>query len=92
MINHSRRREKMEGIVSRRRTLHCSECGKDIQADSLNSIPEIDRVCSDCRMTTGVYTFVNKRSGKELQIRAPDAELATLRAWGISPNLTLKIK
>lgn len=51
----------------------------------------IDRVCTECGMSTGIYIFVNRRSGRELRIRAHDAELATLRAWKISQNLTFKI-
>lgn len=91
MKNYSRCREKMEGRLGRRRTYRCIECNKIIQIDTLNPLPEIDRVCLYCRMSTSVYVFVNKRSGKELQIRAHDAELATLRAWEISTNLTFKV-
>lgn len=87
----TRCREYREGWLGRRRTYYCVECQKLIHVDTLNPIPKIDRVCSECRMSTSVYTFVNKRSGKELQIRAHDAELATLRAWKISTNLTFKI-
>lgn len=37
------------------------------------------------------YTFINKVTGEEIQVRASDAELATLKAWQINQNLTFKI-
>lgn len=91
MKNYCRSREKLEGRLSRRKTYHCTECGKEIHADTLHPIPKIDMVCPECRMSTGVYTFVNKRSGKDVLVRAHDAELATLRAREISPTLTFKV-
>lgn len=91
MQNLSRCKEKVGGNLGRRRTYHCSECNADIQVDTLHPLPKIDRVCSECSLSTGVYIFVNNRSGKEQQIRAHNAELATLRAWKISPNLTFKV-
>ncbi len=87
----TRCREYREGWLGRRRSYTCRECGIKFEEDKLSPLPEIDRVCPDCRKRTYVYTFVNKRSGKELLIRASDAELATVRAWKISPNLTFKV-
>jgi len=87
----TRCREYKEGCIGRRRTYICQKCGAKFQEDRLTSLPEIDRVCPECREHTHVYTFTNKRTGKDVQVRAPNAELATLRAWEINPNLTFKI-
>ena len=84
-------REYREGWVGRRRKYICRECHTKFQADTLKPLPEIDRVCFYCRIRTSVYTFVDKVTGKETQIRASHGELASLRAWKINPNLTFKI-
>lgn len=91
MITNTRCREYREGWLGRRRMYRCSECHNKFQVDTLNPLPQIEHVCLDCRKRTNVYTFTNKRTGKDMQIRASDAELATLRAWEISHNLTFKI-
>ncbi len=91
MKNLSRSREKMEGCIGRRRTYSCTECQKSFQEERLSPLPEIDKVCPMCRINTHVYTFTNQRSGKDIQVRASNVELATLRAFDISPNLTFKI-
>lgn len=91
MINTSRCREKTEGWLGRRRNFICSECHQKFQTDTLNPLPEIDRVCFTCRVRTYVYTFTNTKTGRDKQVRASNVELATLRAWRISPNLTFKI-
>ncbi len=36
------------------------------------------------------YKFVDKQDGREVKVKAPSAELATLRAWRINPNLTFR--
>lgn len=87
----TRNREYREGWLGRRRTYQCRECGIKFQTDILNPLPEIDRVCPDCRKRTMVFTFVNKNTGKEKQVRAGDVELATLKAWKINCNLTFKV-
>lgn len=91
MKNLSRCREKKEGSTGRRRTYSCTECQIKFQDDRLTPLPEVDRVCSYCRTITYVYTFTNKRTGKDTQVRARTAEAATMKAWRISPNLTFKI-
>lgn len=91
MENYCRSREKLEGWQGRHRTYFCTECSKPIHVDTLKPLPKIDRVCPECKKWTEVYTFVNKHSHKEHPVRAHGAELATLRAWKISPNLTFKI-
>ncbi len=91
MINYSQCKEKMNGSLGRWRTYHCTECRQEITVETLNPLPKIEQCCSNCKSNTGIYTFINKRSSKELQIRASNAELATLRAFAISPNLTFKI-
>lgn len=83
-------REYREGWKGRRRTYHCRECKGKFQADTLHALPEIDRVCPTCMKRTFVYTFTDKTTGKEQVIRAPDIELATLRAWHLNRNLTFK--
>lgn len=92
MGNHptTRNREFRQGWIGRRRNYTCRECAIKFQVDTLGSWPEIDRVCPECRRRTRVYTFVNPKNGREVQVRASDAELATLRAWRINPNLTFK--
>lgn len=87
----TRSREYRQGWLGRRRTYRCRECGNKFQEDRMEPMPEYNRVCPDCRRRTSVFTFVNKRTGKERQVRATDVELATLRAWDLSPNLTFKI-
>ncbi len=91
MKNLSHCREKAEGSIGRRRTYSCTECQNNFQEDRLNPLPDIDKVCPKCRINTYVYTFINKRTGKDTQVRASNVELATLRAWDISSNLTFKI-
>ena len=93
MGNHptTRSREYREGCKGRRRTYTCTECAKSFQEDRLSPLPEIDRVCPLCRINTHIYIFTNQRSGKDVQVRASNVELATLRAMDISPNLTFKI-
>lgn len=86
----TRTREYKEGWLGRRRTYHCTECNDKFQVDTLNPLPNIERVCPACRVITNVYTFVDKR-GKEVLIRAPNSELATLRAWRRNTSLTYKI-
>jgi len=84
-------REYRQGWLGRRRNYVCRECGEGFQVDTLNALPGIDRVCQICRLQTGIYTFVDKLTGKETKIRASDSELATLRSWAINPNLTYKV-
>lgn len=91
MINASKCKEKMEGRTGRRRTYKCIECQTKFQVDTLEPLPKQDRLCNYCRIHTSLYTFVDKKTGKERQIRASNTELATLRAWAINPSLTLKI-
>lgn len=91
MQNTSRCREKTEGWLGRRRTYTCTECSAKFQTDTLNPLPEIDRVCPDCKQHTYVFTFTNLKTGKDKQVRAYSAELATLRAWQIDPNFTFKV-
>jgi len=79
-----------EGWQGRRRTYRCRECGVKYQVDTLNPIPTKERICPFCQENTIPFTFVNKITGKERVVRAGDAELATLRAWRINPNLTFK--
>lgn len=86
----TRSREYKEGWLGRRRTYHCTECNDKFQVDTLHSLPKIDRVCPVCRLITSAYTFVNKR-GKEVLVRASNAELATLRAWNKDHTLTFKV-
>lgn len=89
MNNTSRCREKIEGRISRRRTYRCRTCNSHFQVDSLHALDEANRICPDCRGY--VYTFTDKRTGEEQEIRASNIELATLRAWRINPNLTFKV-
>jgi len=84
-------REYKEGCLGRRRSYSCRECGIKFQVDTLGSLPEIERACPKCRERTYVYTFINKKTGRDLQVRASDVELATLRAFKINRNLTFKI-
>ena len=89
MIPQTRSREYREGCIWRRRTYRCTECNRKFQVDTLNPLPKHDRACPDCKSSTYVYTFLSPR-GKKYYVRAPDAELATLRAWRISLRLTFK--
>lgn len=89
-IPTTRSREFREGWRGRRRNYKCRECSATFQVDTLNPLPEIDRVCPACRERTYVYTFVNRKTGKEQQIRAADITLATLRAWDINRDLSFK--
>lgn len=89
MLNTSHCKETY-GRLGRRRTYPCTECKLKFQVETLNPLPEIERVCPECKKHTYVYTFINSKSGKEVQIRASDAELATLRAWEKNKNLTFK--
>ncbi len=91
MKNTSRCREKIEGWNGRKRNYICRECGVTFQVDTLASLPIIDRVCPDCKSRTCIYTFTDKQTEEDKEIRAPDVELATLRAWKINPNLTFKL-
>lgn len=91
MINTSRCREKDEGWLGRRRTYTCPKCKARFQEDETTLLPNIDRFCPDCKKNTYIYTFINKRTGKDTQIRATDSEMATLKAWRISSNLTFKV-
>lgn len=91
MITTTRSRECKEGWGGRRRNYICIECHTKFQVDTLSPLPQIERVCPNCRERTYIYTFTNTRTGRDKQIRASDVELATLRAWGISPHLTFKI-
>lgn len=91
MKDQSRCREKIEGSTGRRRTYTCIECHLKFQEDRLSPLLEFDRICSICRINTHFYTFTNKRTGKDTQVRASNVELATLRAQAISHNLTFKL-
>jgi len=91
MQNLSRCREKTGNWLGRRKNYICRECQTQFQVDTISPLPDIDRVCPDCKARTSVYTFTNTKTGKDKQIRACDSELATLRAWVISPNFTFKI-
>lgn len=89
MITETKTREYLEGWKGRRRTYRCTECGCKVRVDTLNALPKHERVCPDCRAFTTVYVFVSPK-GKEHYVRAPDVELATLRAWNISTKLSFK--
>ena len=91
MQNTSRCREKVEGWRGRRRTYKCMECQTKLHVDTLNPLPKDNRLCDYCQRHTFLYTFVNKKTGKERQVRASSVELATLRAWDINSNLTIKM-
>ena len=91
MINLSRCREKVEGWRGRKRTYKCIECQTKFQVDTLEPLPKHERLCTYCNTHTSLYIFIDKNTGKEKQIRASSPELATLRAWDINPNLTVKI-
>lgn len=91
MKNISRRREKIEGWNGRKRNYTCRECGVKFQVDTLAPLSVIDRVCPNCKSRTYIYTFTDKQTGEDKQIRASNAELAILRAWKINPNLTFKL-
>ena len=92
MINQSRCREKIEGKISRRRTYTCRECDNKFQVDTLAPLPEKERLCPYCRDRTYLFPFINKLTGKEIEVRASSAELATLRAWEINKNFTFKVE
>jgi predicted SprT family Zn-dependent metalloprotease len=49
MLDASKRREKTEGWLGRRRTYRCRVCHQKFQVDRLNSLPEEERVCRSCR-------------------------------------------
>lgn len=87
MINTSRSRQKMEGWIGRRRTYRCRQCNLKFQVDTLNPLPIKDRICPECK--DYAYLFVDK-DGREVEVRANSAELATLRAWKINPELRFK--
>lgn len=87
----TRSREYRQGWLGRKRNYLCRECGVKFQVDTSGSLPEIDRVCPKCGERTYVYTFVDKRNGKEKQVRASNVQLATVRAWKTNPKLTFKI-
>ncbi len=91
MKNISRCRERIEGWLGRKRNYTCQECKVKFQTDTLSPLPIIDRVCPSCKSRTYIYTFTDKQTGEDKQIRASNAELATLRAWKINPNLTFKL-
>lgn len=91
MLDKSCCREKTEGWKGRRRTYKCRECGNKFQVDTLNPLPEKDKLCPTCKPRTHIYTFVNPITGRTVPIRATDAELATVRAWRLNPNLTFQI-
>jgi len=90
MQTETRSRSFREGRQGRRRTYKCRECDNKFQVDTLNPLPISERFCPPCLKNTIPFTFINKLTGKEYIIRAGDAELATLRAWQINPNLTFK--
>lgn len=83
MINTSRSREKLEGWRGRRRTYICRVCRNKFQVDTLEPLKV--RICPNCKG----YQFVNSK-GDIIKVDAPDAELATLRAWKIDPTLTFR--
>ena len=91
MIPTTRTREYREGKISRRRTYKCLECKRKFQVDTLNPLPDIDKYCHDCKLSTVLYTFISKTTGKTYQTRCIDQELATLRAWKVDPALELNI-
>lgn len=70
----------------------CIECGKEFRVDTLEPLPENERLCLYCRENTYLYTFTDKLTGKEIEVRASSAELATLRAWKRNKNLSYKIQ
>ena len=81
----------MEGRIGRNRAYTCTVCGKEFQVFTINPLPIIDQACPQCKDSTYRYTFTSKLSGKDTLIRARGVELATLKAFQISPNLTFKI-
>lgn len=80
------------GWLGRRRTYRCRQCGQKFKVDTPHALPEGARLCSTCR-PIGEYPFkfVDKTTGKKQVVFAGDAELATLRAWKINPNLTFDV-
>lgn len=72
------------------RTYECTECHNNFQKKSILPLPRNKRICQECLRTVPVFKFIDKITGKTVPVRAGDVELATLRAWRISPNLTFK--
>jgi len=87
----TRCREYKEGWKGRKRTYKCRECGEKFQVDTLNALPLEDRICPPCKERTHVYTFIDKQTGKECEVRAVDPELATLRAKHFNYKLKFKV-
>lgn len=84
-------RQYTEGWQGRRRTYQCRECLDKFQVDTLKPLAEVNRVCPSCRLVTQVFIFKDRRTDKERAIRAPNAEIATLRAWRINRNLSFEV-
>ena len=85
----TRSRESREGWLGRRRTYQCRVCNNKYKVDTLNPLPEKERICPYCNATFP-YTFTDKYTGQDIEIRAYSAEHATLKAWGINSNLAFK--
>ncbi|MBA7585413.1 hypothetical protein ES708_27392 [subsurface metagenome] len=49
MQNYSRCREKIEGWRGRRRWYKCRQCDTPFRVDTLEPLPEAERICSVCR-------------------------------------------
>lgn len=60
MKNTSRKREKIEGRLGRRRTYKCRSCGQKFQVDTIGPLPEKERLCLICKVENG--QFINPYS------------------------------
>jgi len=87
MNPETRTREYREGKISRRRIYKCLICGEKFQVDTLNPLPDIEKYCHDCKLSTTLYTFICKNTGEIFQTRCRDMELATLLAWKVDRGM-----
>ena len=89
MLKSSRCRETKDGWRGRRRTYICRICGQKLQVDTLNPLPEKERTCHLCK-SPGKYPFpfIDKVTKENQIVHASNAELATLKAYELNPNLT----
>jgi len=51
MKTQTRCREYQEGWTGRRRTYKCRECSKKFQVDTKESLPEVRRICPECKQS-----------------------------------------
>jgi len=59
----TRCRTYREGWQGRRRTYSCRQCSLKFQVDTLNSLPEKERICTECKSNNRVAIMVANSQG-----------------------------